>query len=180
MTNSCFELLWDVVLADLANMLGYKSIKAQVACRNANDHHKSWQILTILFYNTVDDLIVPYVISYLAQKLKPSVSGYHTWLETCSNPNYICMCHVILQYVFALFLFRDAMRRNNSEVLLAARTTFSSLFYCLNETSYQELDYRGLKMRVLAPENIQQFLRKNESFSVSGHPSKGEGVILYW
>ena len=52
--------------------------------------------------------------------------------------------------------------------------------FTVNETSYQELDYRGLKMRVLAPENIQQFLRKTESFSVSGHPSKGEGVILYW
>ena len=61
MTKSCFKLLWDVVLCELAKMLGFNSIKAQVACRNATNHHKSWQMLTVLFYGTTDELLVPYV-----------------------------------------------------------------------------------------------------------------------
>ena len=77
----------------------------------------------------------------------------------------------IYHYLFSLFLFRAAVRRNNSEIMLAARTNFSSLFYGLKQTSYQETDYRDLKMRFLAPE----FIKPNEAFSVSGHPGKGEG-----
>ena len=30
-------------------------------------------------------------------------------------------------------------------------------------------------MRLIAPENVTIFLRLNEAFSVSGHPSRGEG-----
>ena len=58
MAKSCLKLLWEVVLCDLAKMVGYSSIKAQVACLNSTDHHKSLQILTILFYGTTYELLV--------------------------------------------------------------------------------------------------------------------------
>ena len=61
MTKSCFKLLWDVVLSEVPKSLGCKSIKAQVSCKNTNDHHKSWQIPTVLLYGTCDTLLVPYV-----------------------------------------------------------------------------------------------------------------------
>ena len=47
MTKACFRLLWDVALSELGKMLGFNSIKAQSACKSANDHHKAWQMLTI-------------------------------------------------------------------------------------------------------------------------------------
>ena len=40
---------------------------------------------------------------------------------------------------------------------------------------YQEIDYRELKMRVLAPDSVNKYIQDNEPFSISGHPSKGEG-----
>ena len=67
-TKTCLRLLWDVGLSDLGKQLGYNSIKAQSACQSANDHHKAWQMLTIFFEATVDELLVPYV-KYTEKKL---------------------------------------------------------------------------------------------------------------
>ena len=106
---------------------------------------------------------------------KPSFNDYYTWLQSVCDPNYIFMRHVIFTYLLSLFLFRAAVRRNNSEVMLSARTKFSPLFYGVNMTCYQEIAYRDLKMRTLAPADLIQYLKDNESFSISGNPSKGEG-----
>ena len=175
MVKALFKLLWEVALSDLAQLMGYKSIKAQVACQNATDHHKSWQILHILLYATADELVLPYVRKCLSEKQTPSLTKFYDWLKTVKDSNYIFMQEAIFTYVYSLFLFRAAVRRNNSEVLLAARTKFSSMFYGFNMTSYQEIDYRDLKMRLLAPPEIQNYIGDNESFSTSGHASKGEG-----
>ena len=141
---------------------------------NANNHHKSWQILSILFYGTTDELLVPYIRQCLQQNIKPSVSGYHQWLTKVKNPNYIFLNKAIFHYLF-LFLFRAEVMRNNSVIMLAARTHFVSLFYGLNKISYQEIEFRDLKMRVLAPNDVTNFISTNDAFSVSGHPSKGAG-----
>ena len=42
-------------------------------------------------------------------------------------------------------------------------------------TCYQELEYRDLNMRTLVPVDLVQYLKDNESFSISGNPSKGDG-----
>ena len=42
-------------------------------------------------------------------------------------------------------------------------------------TSYQEIEFRDLKMRVLCAADIQAHLKQNEPFSLNGHKSKGEG-----
>ena len=175
MVKACFKLLWEVALSDLALLMGYKSIKAQVACKSASDHHKSWQLLQIFLYGTADELITPYILYCKDNNSKPSLSNYYEWLAQVKNSNYLFMQDVVFTYVYALFLFRSGVRRNNSEVLLAARTKFSPLFYGLNMTNYQEIDYRDIKMRLLAPPEIQNYLNENDSFSTSGHKSKGEG-----
>ncbi|XP_046346471.2 uncharacterized protein LOC124127059 [Haliotis rufescens] len=47
MAKASFKLLWDVILKDLGIMLGFRTIRAQDACRHATDHHKAWQMLEI-------------------------------------------------------------------------------------------------------------------------------------
>ena len=173
--KACFKLIWDIALSDLALLMGYKSLKAQVACKNASDHHKSWQILKIFLYGTADELIRPYIKHCLDDNEIPSLTKFYEWLSKVKNCNYLFMQDVVFTYVFALFLFRAGVRRNNSEVMLAAKTKFSALFYGLNMTNYQEIDYRDIKLRLLAPPDIQNYISENESFSVSGHNSKGEG-----
>ena len=45
LTKALFKLLWNVLLKDLALMLGWKSIKALTSCEKCSDHHKAWQML---------------------------------------------------------------------------------------------------------------------------------------
>ncbi|XP_061196610.1 uncharacterized protein LOC133204882 [Saccostrea echinata] len=85
------------------------------------------------------------------------------------------MKDIVFTYCLSLVFFRAGTRRNNSSVMLAGRTKFANLFYGLNMTHYQEIEFKDLRMRVLAPEDIKQFITNNESFSASGHTSKGEG-----
>ena len=59
--------------------------------------------------------------------------------------------------------------------MIVTRTKFASLFYGVNMTGYQEILYRDLKMRVLAPDSVNKYIQDNGSFSISGHPRKGEG-----
>ena len=113
MTKACFRLLWDVGLSELGKMLGFNSIKAQSACKSANDHHKTWQMITIFFEASADELLVPYIRQCICDKTKPSLNKYHEWLESVCDPNYIFMTHAVFTYLLSLFLFRTAVRRNN-------------------------------------------------------------------
>ena len=105
----------------------------------------------------------------------PSMPGFNAFLHRVIDPNFKFMYMVTFVHVFALFLFRCGVRKNNSEAMLAGRLKFSPLFYALNQTYYQETDYRDWKMRSLCPTTLLTFLNSNETFSVSGSDSKGEG-----
>lgn len=106
--KSMFRLLWDVALVDLAKLLGFKSLKAQAACQNASDHHKSWQILQIFLFGTADELLLSYVRHCARHACHPSVQGYYGWSMDVQDPNYLFMKEVVFTYLFALHLYRAA------------------------------------------------------------------------
>ena len=183
MTRCAFKLLWDVVLEDLAKMLGFKSPPALESCHKCSDHHKSWQILMILLFGTSDELILPYVRNCKATNSVPTLHGFYTFFQSSQNPNYRFLFEAIFSYILALFVFRCGVRRNNKNFILAGKSKFTSLFYGFNMTTYQEIEYRDLRARVLAPHQLRSFLSENEAFSVTGHMSKGEGgdfVLEAW
>ena len=143
MVQACFKLLWDVVLKELGLMLGFRSIKAQTACQKACNHHKSWQMLSILLEGTAAELLVPYVRQANLEGKTPTVNGYYLWLKTVKNPNYVFLKDVIFIYLFSMFLFRAGIRKNNYEAMTEAKTKFSSLFFGLNFTCYQEIEFKN-------------------------------------
>lgn len=104
-----------------------------------------------------------------------TVHGYLSWCQIVNTENHIIISEAIFTYMLALYLFRAAIRRNNSELIMASRVKLSPLFYGLNMTHYQEIHLRDVVQRVCMPESFLEFITRNESFSVSGHPNKGEG-----
>ena len=111
--------------------------------------------MLIIFYEaSVDELMVPYIRQCISNNTKPSLNEYYTWLQSVRDPNYIFMRHVVFTYLLSLFLFRAAVRRNNSEVMLIARTKLSPQFYGVNMTCYQKIVYRDLNMLTLAPADL--------------------------
>ena len=59
---------------------------------------------------------------------------------------------------------------------MAGRATFTPLFFITHHTKYCELTTRDVLMRAMAPHSVCQFLNMHESFSMSGHPHKHEGL----
>lgn len=175
MTRGSFKLLWDVCLKELGIMLGFKSLKAQFACQKSFDHHKSWQILQIFFFATCDELILPFVRKCIEAGKTPSLTDFYKYLSDAKDPNYIFLKDTVFTYMLALFVFRAGVRRNNHKFMLAGRNKFANLFYGLHMTTYQEIDFKDIKCRVLMPDEIKSYVSENESFSVSGNDSKGEG-----
>jgi hypothetical protein len=136
MTRCIFKLAWEVLLVDMAKMLGFRSARALVYCKAASNHHKAWQMIQIL-YGTTDEMLVPYVQSCIGAKSKPTTQGYYTWLSSMNSPNYLFCLHLVNTYVVALFHFRAGVRRANYDVMLASRLKFAPLFYGIGMTTYQ-------------------------------------------
>ena len=150
MARSCFKLLWIVVLKDMAVMLGFTSPKALSACKNAYDHHKAWQMLSIFLSGTSRELARPYVQECVNTNVHPSMPGFNAFLHRVIDPNFKFMHMVTFVHVFALFLFRCGVRKNNSEAMLGGRLEFSPLFYALTPPP-PPWGRRGFKPRIRPP-----------------------------
>jgi hypothetical protein len=173
MGRGLFKLLFDVILIDLAKMLNFKSAKALSSFKNAFDHHKLWQAFCIFFFGTC----VPYVRQCINQDKRTSLQEIYQFFTNASNPNFIFMKDIVFTYWLSLLLFRTGTRRksNNSVVMLASRTKFANLFYGLNMTHYQEIEFKDLRMSSNSRQRTISCKQRSVLNSVSGHTSNGEG-----
>lgn len=161
---------------DLAHMLGFKTIRAQTTCQNANDHHKSMQIIEIALLGCSDELLHQYCVFCVEENKTPTVDDFFLWSTTSvENENFLFLSEICFTYLLSIYLFRAAVRRNISELILACRMKFANLFYITNMTNYMELNLRDLLIRLAMPPDVKSFVESYESFSMSDHPSKGEG-----
>lgn len=115
------------------------------------------------------ELLVPYVRHAMGRRHAPSVQGF---LDCQRTPNQQLMFKIVFHFSFALHVFRAGVRRNNSDVILASRSHFSPLFFGLNMPFYMEAYIRDSMIRVLCPSAVHDFIKQNESYSVSGNESK--------
>ena len=72
MVWSFFALNSDVFLKDLARCMGFCSENAQKYAKSWRDHHKAWEMLQILYYDTIQELVVPYVKESLGKNATPT------------------------------------------------------------------------------------------------------------
>lgn len=48
--RALFKLGWAPLLEDVAKLLGFVSPKSLLYCRRASNHHKSWELLKVIWY----------------------------------------------------------------------------------------------------------------------------------
>lgn len=104
-----------------------------------------------------------------------SAVGYYQWLSGVQNHNYALMSEIVFTYCLALHVFRAEVRGNNTAAIQTAKVKFSPLFFGLNMSIYMKTFVRDLFVRVQCPPEVLAFIEDNESYSVSGNESKGEG-----
>jgi hypothetical protein len=90
------------------------------------------------------------------------------------NSQYLfSMCSV---YGQAIINFRMAVRRNNSSLLWSAKYVGSGIFFVGNHPFYRKITVYDLQQYLMMPAPVKRLIDENSSFTVSGHPSKGQGL----
>ena len=89
--------------------------------------------------------------------------------------------HVTFSYLFAFNLYTEAVTKNQSLQMLAARIEIAPLFYSYQTLKYQQLYLGDLFQRVQMPPVFQPYQQENESSSRSGVSNHGQGVdFILW
>ncbi len=166
------QYLWVPLASEVAKHLGFRTPKAQDVFRKGTDHHRSREILNTFLHALSEELLVPYV----RQTITPTAQDYLQYVQEVRNETYIFLFHMSFTFLLGFDLYTAAVRKNNSEYMMAARTALVPLFYGKAHTKYQELNLRDLVMRVQAPETLLTYLHNTEAFSKSGSTLGGQGA----
>ncbi|XP_077869158.1 uncharacterized protein LOC144360163 [Saccoglossus kowalevskii] len=176
MTKSFFELNWEVFMCSLVEMMGFKSERAQKYAKKCSDNHKSWALLEIFFDGTTDELLIPYVRKCMEKGFDASVKGFFRFLNEVKDPNYMYLAEQCFTYCQAVVNYRAGVRRNNVDLMNAARCKYSPVFHARVHPKYRFIDIADMADRLLYQSELGNFFNRCESVSVSGDPSKGEGL----
>ena len=139
----------------------------------------TWQIVVIVFHAFSLELMRICVKSCRDRNAEPSVPDLVTWGKNdVVNPNYNFYYDLIFNMFLGIKCFRSGVRKNNSRFMLAGRQVVAPLMYIGKHRIYQTLIARDLQNRASAPKEVSEYMEKNESYSVSGDTTKGEGAIM--
>ena len=170
------ELNWDVFMSVLVKRNGWLSEMALMCAKKCSDTHKAWQLLLVFYFGTLQELVIPYVRTCLAEKLEPTARGFMTFSQKqCQEPNFRYMFDMVCRYAQAVLNFHMGIRRNNHALVQSARYMTKELFHGRSHPKYQQTEITVAFLDVISPPELKQFLHHHQSVSVSGDPSKGQG-----
>lgn len=148
--RSFLKLNWDVFVSDIAYSVGFESKKAQEYCKKGSNHHKTWDLIQIMYIGLTQELLLPYVRECCANEQigLPTVQGYWDWCESNVDPNYCHLQQMVLSYLHALVLFRVGVRHNDVATIVCGRIRSETLLYGQNHPKYQDILYRDMHDQV--------------------------------
>ena len=169
------KLLWHPLISQLASMVGFRTPRAKDVVREGIDHHRTRQILSVCLEALSKELVLPFVHECIRNEEEVSVEGYRKYFKNVQNQSYIFFYDIAFSYLLSFHLLTEAIRKNNSRRILAARIQFAPLFYSFHHPKYQQLHLRDIWQRAQMPEPLLEFVNSNESFSLSGKNNTGQG-----
>ena len=180
--NGCkafFELNWEVFLKSVCTLLGFSSLKALDYAKRCSDHHKSWELLQILYIAVADELLVPYVRYCRENHKDVSEDGYWDWSASVIDHNYLYIQQMVLTFIHALMLFRTGCRKGNSDAIISGLDKLSLLFYGRQYPRYQRIITMNKYINVMMPEELRNVVN---SFTLSrtgntGHYQSGDACL---
>lgn len=177
MAKKLLRFTWIPFMKDLSLKFGFRTPKAQEVFKKGTDHHRSREVLEIVLFALSKELLVPYIRHCIQNALTPTASHYNTWFEEdVVDQRYCFLYHITFSYLLAFHMFNEGVRKNNSNIILAGRTTFHPLFFHGNHPKYKKLHLRDMIERVKLPGDIIEYFKETESFSKSGLGNRGQGA----
>ena len=177
MGRKLLNFLWIPLMSELSTHFGFRTPNAKLVFKSGVDHHRTREILECMLFSLSKELVRPYVLDAIHSKEAPSASGYVTWYEhNVINQNFSFIYHVTFSYLLSFHMFNEAVRKNNSDNMMAARTAFHPIFFVGHHPMYKKLHLRDMVERVSYPKEIGEYLKKTETFSKSGKDNRGQGA----
>ena len=176
--NSCkafFSLNWNIFVCDIAKVLGFKSEKALAYAQRCSDHHKTWQIIGLMYTGITDELLVPFIRSCKKDGIQPTVQSYWTWNQDVCNPNYAYMQQMVFTSLHAMMLFRIGIRNGNAHAANAGKRRVATLFYARNHPNYQRIMALDKFWNVMMPEKVKKAVEESVSTSRIGNTAHYQG-----
>ena len=173
--RSFVKLNWDIFVKDVGKELGFKSPKALDYLRKGSDHHKTWQLLEILYQSLTLEMTIPYVKECNQNKQAASVDGYWTWSNSLEDPNYIYIQHMTLTYLHSLMTLRAGVRKCNNILVDSASAKLSHLFFARNHPIYRNIVFHHYCDLFAMPQELKQFRDVHVSSSKTGKIEKCQG-----
>jgi len=177
MAKVLLNLCWLPFLSEFGKTLGFRSPKAQDVLKNGIDHHRSREVLEISLQALSSELLLPYIRDCKRLTIQPSAENYQKLIEEkIKSNNYMFFYHLTFSYLLAFHLYTEAVRKNHSKRIMAARVIFAPLFYTSHHPKYQYIHVRNLYQRVQYPHELKTHIETRESFTVSGISNRGQGA----
>lgn len=164
-----------IFMDTVCDKLGFKSENAKNFVTNVGDHHVSWQMFSIFLESFAKELVLPYIVSSHQKGQSPSIIDFYDWQKDIKNPNYNFFYDLVFNVMLGFKCARSGARRNSSQHLIAGRQKACKFMFLNRHDIYRPIIAHDMKMRVLAPDQIKDYISQNETFSRSGDSYRGEG-----
>ncbi|XP_053372706.1 uncharacterized protein LOC123550186 isoform X2 [Mercenaria mercenaria] len=149
--------------------------KSTSVCSVMHRSPQSIYAINYIFETSIQEIMFTFLKHCHQNSSSTSITSFYTYIQISEDKNFRFMCDVTINYVLPIIVYRAGVRRNNFKYISAGKAQFLKLFFAFGMKNYQELLIKDIQMYVLAPPEVKDFLEKTQSFTVSGHPSKGEG-----
>lgn len=160
----------------MVSALGFRTKKGLDVVKRGTDHHHSKHILFTLFDALARERLVTHVRNSLESGAPVSLELFNYWIrDSVVDPNYLYLFDMCFTLLLAFKLYNEGIRKNNPEVVKAARIFFAPIFFAGNNPKYQELHLRDLCDRVQYPPELASKIKNTESFSVIEEFNNGQG-----
>eukprot|EP00794_Sanderia_malayensis_P003723 gene3723-4244_t len=70
------SLNWEIFGEEVVRSLGFTTTKALYYSKRCSDHHKTWEIMQLMYIAIADELLVPFVHNCMKLDLEISVDRY--------------------------------------------------------------------------------------------------------
>ena len=128
MFRAFFDIYFDVLLEDLAKLLGFQSEKAISYCKKATDHHKTWDIIRIALEGTSAEMVLPYVRMCLQKGQTPTAQSLKDHFSSISSMKMQVLFEAVTRYLLAIVLFRNGL------AMQSARHIFCPIWFAIEPT----------------------------------------------
>lgn len=131
MAKNFFSINWQVMLCDIAKVLGFTSESALNYAKGAKNHHHAMTMVNILQRGGWCELLLPYV------RQRMSEDFLYQWMREKNSTLYTCSTN--WTYIGAIQVYHMGITRNNCNYVNAGQSKFAPTFSTRLYTSKYQL-----------------------------------------